>query len=413
MLNASHEELTPAGKVLIVIACGVGMYFTVGIFLIYGFSVFIRPITEETGWDRSAVASAVAPVAIITGLMSPIVGAFADRFGPRRILLISSVTMGAGFFGIAFTSHDLPTFLFAFIMASLLGGAQTAVPYTHVIVGWFHVRRGLALGSMLAFAGVGVATVPPILAGLIEAYGWRMALALAGAASIVVLSFLALFVIRDPPRRGTKAGEALTGASFKDALATPAFWVMLVAFLLNSAVAAGGSVTLPLILSDRGASPEVAASVMSLVGAALVAARVGFGAMIDRLSPLLLTAVAFCAPVLGHLLLATTHSASVAFVSAVLFGLASGAEGDAIGYLLARRFGLRSFGKLYGVNYFAFALGSGIGPATLVWMAADGAQYGAAFTTAAALGCVAPVLLIGLWRRNAISATRDVIPEGN
>lgn len=295
-----RDELSPAAKAVLVLACGIGMYFTVGIFLIYGFSVFVGPITAETGWERAAVMSAVMPVAILSGLPSPAVGALADRFGPRRILLVSAVTMGAGFIGIAYGSHDLPSFLVWFTVAALLGSAQTGVPYTHVIVGWFGSRRGLALGSMLAFAGLGVATMPAILAVAIEAFGWRAALAGAGCVAMAVLFPLAAFVIRDPPQGGAGRDAAPTGEGFRAALGTAAFWLILAAFPLNSAVAIGGSVSLPVILADRGASAELAASVIGVVGAALIGARAGFGALIDRTSPLLLTAAAFCAPVLGH-----------------------------------------------------------------------------------------------------------------
>lgn len=394
----TESVLSSRRKAALVLGCGAGMYFSVGILLIYGFSVFIKPIADETGWSRSAVAAAVAPVALISGLMSPLAGALADRFGPRLVLLVSSVTMGAGIVGIAVLPRDLSSFLLAFTVASILGGAQTGVPYTHVIVGWFDARRGLALGCMLSFVGLGVATVPPILSILIAGWGWRTALAIAGMASVAVLLPVALFIIRDPPRRGSGPSAALRGATFDEAVATPAFWVMLIAFLLNSAVAAGGSVSLPLILADRGAAPEIAASAMSVVGAALVAARLGFGALLDRISPIPLTCVAFCAPVLGHLVLAATNGASPAFISAALFGLASGAEGDAIGYLLARRFGLRSFGKLYGLNYFAFSLGAGVGPLSLIWLAGGGADYTTAFVAGAAVGCLAPALMLSQCR---------------
>ena len=80
-------------QIAIVAGSGAGMYFSIGIVLIYGFSVFIVPIAEDTGWDRTAVAAVVAPIAIVNGLMSPVIGALTDRFGPRRVLTASSVLM--------------------------------------------------------------------------------------------------------------------------------------------------------------------------------------------------------------------------------------------------------------------------------------------------------------------------------
>ena len=346
-----------AGQIALVLGCGTGMYFSIGIILIYGFGVFIVPIADDTGWDRTYVAAVIAPIAIVNGVMSPLVGGLTDRFGPRLVLAVSSVTMAVGLAGIGLVSWDVTSFAAAVATASLLGAAQTGVPYTHVIVGWFHARRGLALGVMLSFVGLGIATVPPILSLVIAEWGWRTAFVAAGLISMSVTLPVVLFVIRDPPvLRKSHAIEA-DGNTLREAVATPSFWLLLGAFLFNYLAAAAGSISLPVILADRGAAAPEAAHVLSVVGVAFTVTRLGFGALLDRLPPIPLTSLAFLAPVAGHLILAGSDGQLPAYVSAVFFGIASGAEGDAMGYLLAKRFGMRSFGKLFGINYLAFTIG--------------------------------------------------------
>ncbi|MGO7010636.1 MFS transporter [Rhizobium johnstonii] len=187
------------------------MYFSIGIVLIYGFSVFIVPITEDTGWDRTVVATVVAPIAVVNGLMSPVVGALTDRFGPRRVLAVSSMSMAIGLIGVGIASQNLTTFIVAVAVASLMGAAQTGVPYTYVVVGWFSARRGLALGVMLSFVGLGIATLPPFLALLISEWGWRFAFMAAGLISMAVTlpSRFSPFVIHpcfsDPTAQGARA----------------------------------------------------------------------------------------------------------------------------------------------------------------------------------------------------------------
>lgn len=387
-----------AGKVLLVLGSGVGMYFSIGIVLIHGFSVFIVPITQDTGWNRAHVAAVVAPVALVNGLMQPLVGALTDRIGPRMVLIVSSLTMGAGLVGIGTTSEYFYSFVAAVVIASILGGAQTGVPYTHVIVGWFHGRRGLALGVMLSFVGLAIASVPVILAWVISIWGWRSAYMAAGVASMFVLLPIALLIVRDPPAR--REARALEGHSLGEAVKTASFWLMLGAFMLNYLAAAAGSISLPVILVDRGLSTADAAVVMTAVGAAFIITRLGFGALLDRFPPAPLTSLVFLAPAVGQLLLAGSDTAGPAYASAILFGLASGAEGDAMGYLLARRFGMKSFGKIFGINYFAFTLGAGVGPATLNLIAAGSAGYQGAFLIFAVVGMLAPALLFTEWRRS-------------
>ncbi|MDF2997589.1 MAG: hypothetical protein K0R27_3226 [Xanthobacteraceae bacterium] len=387
-----------AGQVMLVLGAGLGMYVSIGIVLIHGFSVFIVPIVEDTGWNRTHIAALLTPVAVVNGFMSPVVGALTDRIGPRRVLLISSMTTGAGLIGIGLSSDAFSSFAIALVVASILGGAQTGVPYTYVIVGWFEARRGLALGVMLSFVGLGIATVPPILSAVIAMWGWRSAYIAAGVATALLTLLIALLIIRDPPVRPT-AGTG-DGHTLGEAAATSSFWLMLGAFLLNYLVAAAGSISLPVILADRGVSLANAAMAMSLVGATFTVTRLGFGVLLDRFPAGLLTSVVFLAPVIGHLLLAGTDNALPAYVSAMFFGVALGAEGDAMGYLLAQRFGRRSFGKIFGINYFAFTVGAGLGPALLHFIADEGREYFAAFTTFAVLGAVAPVLLVTDWSRS-------------
>lgn len=391
-----------ASKIPLVLGCGLGMYFSIGIVLIYGFGVFILPIAQDTGWPRAEVAAVVAPLALVNGLMSPLVGWLTDRVGPRRVLLVSAVTTGAGLAGIGLVPGNFPAFVAAVMLAGLLGGAQTGVPYTQVVVGWFQARRGLALGVMLAFSGLGIATVPPLLALAIGAWGWRGAFVAAGLATTLVTAALALFAIRNPPPPGRQQGEA-DGHTLRAAAATASFWLMLAAFFLNQMAAVAGSVSLPVILVDRGVAAADAAVAMSVVGAAFIVARLGFGALLDRFSPLPLTGLVFLAPAAGHLLLGATDGAAPAYASALFFGVATGAEGDAIGYLLARRFGRRQFGRIFGLNYFAFTLASGAGPALLGLLSAGGSRYDTAFAACAAIGALAPLLLFIEWRRASLA----------
>lgn len=385
------------GQVMLVLGAGLGMYVSIGIVLFHGFSVFILPIAADTGWNRTYVAAVVTPVALANGLASPLVGMLTDRFGPRRVLLVSSLTTGAGLIGIGLISSDFSSFVAAVVVASLLGAAQTGVPYTHVIVGWFQARRGLALGVMLSFVGLGIATIPPILSSVIALWGWRSAFIVAGIATTLVTFPVALFIMRDPPPRPPLGGGE--GHTLGEAVATSSFWLLLGAFLMNYLAAAAGSISLPVILADRGVPLAEAALVMSLVGIAFTITRLGFGTLLDRLPAAPLTSLVFLSPVVGHVLLASSDTPPPAYASAVFFGIALGAEADAMAYMLAQRFGTRNFGKIFGVNYFAFTFGAGLGPALLAIIAAEGAHYFVAFAVFAMLGVIAPILLITDWYR--------------
>jgi cyanate permease len=56
-----------------------------------------------------------------------------------------------------------------------------------------------------------------------------------------------------------------------------------------------------------------------------------------------------------------------ASLTAIAIGLALGAELDLLGFLVARYFRLEEFGRIYGWQYGAFILASGLGP---LWVGA-------------------------------------------
>ena len=68
-------------------------------------------------------------------------------------------------------------------------------------------------------------------------------------------------------------------------------------------------------------------------------------------------------PALACFLLAQPEVApSAAFLSAMLIGLAAGAETDLVAYLTVRYFGLANYGRLYGLQYAIFGFASGLSP---------------------------------------------------
>jgi MFS family permease len=66
-------------------------------------------------------------------------------------------------------------------------------------------------------------------------------------------------------------------------------------------------------------------------------------------------------------ILATGATGGLAIIGAIMCGGGIGAEIDIMGFLLSRYFGMRNFGKIYGLVFAAFNLGTGFGPAISGW----------------------------------------------
>lgn len=359
----------------IALGSAAGLYFSSGVVLLYTFSVFIAPIVQDTGWDRTTVAALIGPAALCIGLASPLVGWLTDRFSPRKVLIASAILEGVGVAMIGLLSSTLWQFGVLILIASFMSSIQTSIPYIHLIADWFGRQRGLAMGIALCGSGVGVATLPIGLAHVIAATDWRTAYVVLGMVALTTNLMIALFVLKDAPTiskqvdNGATEGEAVAanheGHSFKATLKSVDYWLLLFAFSLTALLAAGGSILLPSILIERGVDKSQAALLMSAVGISMIFARVIVGWLLDHVWPITIIICICAAPLAGYLVLFIDDSFTGAAIAALLFGLAIGSEGDATPYILSRKYGHRAFGRIYGVQFIGYAVATGYGAMVL------------------------------------------------
>jgi MFS family permease len=157
--------------------------------------------------------------------------------------------------------------------------------------------------------------------------------------------------------------DSLPGTTARTALKQGRFWAMTVAFFL-AAMAINGTLThvIPL-MTDRGAAPQQAAFVFSSAGYAIILGRILAGWCLDRFWGPHVAMFFFAVPILGIALLGSGATGPVPLIGAVLCGVGIGVEIDLMAFLLSRYFGLRAYGKIYGVMFAIFNVGSGLGPA--------------------------------------------------
>ena len=71
------------------------------------FGVYIKPMEAEFGWSRGALSGAAAISLLLLGAAGPFVGRLADRWGPRRVIVLALLLLGAGTIGSAFVQKLL------------------------------------------------------------------------------------------------------------------------------------------------------------------------------------------------------------------------------------------------------------------------------------------------------------------
>jgi MFS family permease len=361
-----------ANRWLVVAASVFGLLVGSGPVLIFSSGVFLKPVSAELGITRGDLSSAVFLAAICTAVACPVLGWLLDRFGTRRVMMPGVLLYALVVAGFGLMQKN-PAFVIPLIYAlvGFVGAVQTPIPYAAVVTQWFDRQRGLALGIATAGVGLGVALLPPFLAMLIGEFGWRHAYFGLGLAVLVLAWVPVALFVREPPALAEAAAHQI-GANLTDALpGTEAsvafkqwqFWALTVAFFLG-VMAINGTLThvIPL-LTDHGIPPQQAAFMFSFAGYAIILGRILAGWCLDRFWGPYVAMCFFAVPMAGIALLGSGATGIVPLIGAVLCGAGIGAEIDLMAFFLSRYFGLKAYGKIYGIMFAVFNIGTGLGPA--------------------------------------------------
>jgi MFS family permease len=361
-----------ANRWLVVIASILGLIVGTGPILIFSFGVFLVPVSQDLGISRGVLSSALGPAGILQAISCLLVGWTIDRWGTRRLMIpgLLVYALAVACFGLM---QATPPFLIFLIFGFLgfVGGVQTPIPYAAVVTQWFDRQRGLALGLATAGVGVGVIVVPKLSAFLIGEVGWRQAyFALAILVLIVAWLPVALFV-REPPtllrsaqrKAGANLTETLPGFDAATAFKTWQFWALTAAFFLGVMAINGTLTHVVALLVDRGIPLQTAANALLIAGIAIIFGRILAGWCLDLLWGPYVAICFFVLPMIGIALLGSGVGGAIPLAGALLCGLGIGAEIDMMAFFLSRYFGLKAFGKIYGLMFAIFNIGTTLGPA--------------------------------------------------
>ncbi|MBB5687713.1 MFS transporter [Sphingobium boeckii] len=348
----------------------------------YTLGVFARPIAEDMGWPQSTVQSGLVFSMIGTVMVAGLAGWMIDRFGVRRVTLVSQMCLVLGFLLLASQNGDPLMWRASWFLIAVLGIGTSPLTWSRGIADWFVNARGFALGIALSGSGITAFAAPPLVDLMIQAYGWRTGYLAIGAAVLFVALPTAwlLFHMREPqgPAGQDVKPMPLYGLTFGEALRGYRFWLILASFA-GISFAIGGSIPNLVPMLKQG-GVEHAALYASLLGVNVIVGRILAGYLLDRFWAPLVAVAMLALPATACVLLALDLSPGIA---AALVGLAGGAEFDLIAYLCARYFGMRNYGRIYAWQWAGFSLAAGAGSYgfALVFDATgsyDGALYAAA-----------------------------------
>lgn len=362
-----EEDLHYYGWRVVLAAC-LGVMAGFGSLFVYTFSVFVKPLSAQFGWGREAISFGFGLAALTVGLVSPLLGRFIDRYGPRRIILPCMTVFGCAVACLGLVRSGIWQFYATCIVIGLVGNGAAHLAFARSISTWFQRRLGTALALVMMGAGLGAMLLPVAAQAVVSRSGWRAAYFFLGALALVLGLPLSWRYIRErgpmTMTRGT-APVPLSGSTWQQGLRSFAFWAI-VAVLFVGSISMNGAVTqLSALLTDRGITAARAALCASILGGSSILGRIVTGWLLDRMFG---GRVGFLIGLItagGMLLLAGANSFAAGSLAAALIGIGAGGEAAITPYLLTRYFGLRAFSTLYGVTWTFYAAAGAAGPIIL------------------------------------------------
>ena len=337
-------------------------------------------ITDESGWDDGSLAFAATLGTWLSGMIAPVIGKLADRFGPRWLMPFGLIVAGISFFVIA-GSNSVVMFYGGYVIGRAISNPVLVglVPRT-AAVNFFRQRRNMALALVSTFRPIAGAINIQIISLIAAHQGWRAAYRYLGVLSLVLILPVMLFVRRRPEDIGLlpdgaspeQAGDGIGSArpqapefswTAKEAVRTSAFWLLLgITALGTLASSATGFSLVPFLVQDAGLSTAAAAGVLSL-GTFLAVANIFWGYLSDNITPrrCLMLMMVGAGAMMAFLL--SVDSVGEALIFAVIWGIFSGGLGSLENMVLAGYFGRASYGTILGVFSPLQMIALGAGPA--------------------------------------------------
>ena len=356
-------------------------------------AVLAVPISKSLGISTELFFWAFTFSLLVSGLLGPRIGRAIDQYGGRKVLPWGNLAAAAGLILLSFASE--PILLFVAWGLIGIGGAMGNYDSAFATaVSFFKEKSNKVIALITVFAGFSSTISWPLTAWIESEADWRVAVLFWAVLQLGVSLPLHLTI----PRSEERQIDLLTGPIRKIIKNKFRFDILLVIFAvmfaLEGFIVSAVNTTLPFLLTELGASTQLALLAAVILGPSQVLARVLMVALTKWLTPMSVAAISIAAHPIGVILvLLFGVNALIPFV--VLHGIGVGLNPFIRGTLPLLFFGSRSYGQRQGYVMMLSKIVSALSPTLLTILVLTNPMAGIIATMI--MGLVAGLLLIWLW----------------
>jgi OFA family oxalate/formate antiporter-like MFS transporter len=209
----------------------------------YAWTLFTKPLTSNFHTTLAAVQVAFAAFIFAETWLVPFEGYLVDRLGPRLLIAIGGVLVGAGWIGSGYAQS-----LRAVIVWYTIGGIGAGAVYGACVgnvLKWFPDHRGLCAGIVSGAYGIGTAATIAPIATMIKTAGYQKTFITWGLIQGTIVVLAAIAIVKPPSGwlpKGWHPGKVpISGVdmTWTQMLGQPSFYII---YVMMTMVAFGGLV---------------------------------------------------------------------------------------------------------------------------------------------------------------------------
>ena len=353
---------TPSWRSPVVVIIAGCLISAIGFGIRSTFGIYLEPMTSDLGWTRETYAFAMALQNLFWGLVLPIAGGLADKYGATRVIALGAVVYALGVWGMSIADTGF--------MLSLTGGvlAGTGIAlsaFTLAMAAMARVvspqRRSLVFGLGTAAGSFGQVLFSPIAQNFVNQYGWASTLVIFSLTALVLIPLAWLLPV-DPSKSVEPTTDQTLRAALQEALQHRGYLLLTLGFFVCGFHVAFITVHFPAYIRDLGLDPIVGAYSLALIGLFNIVGSFGSGYIGQRHSKKQsLAAIYTLRAIVIALLLVLPKTALVIYVFAAVMGLLWLSTVPLTTGIVAQVFGVRYMATLFGIVFLSHQLGSFIG----------------------------------------------------
>ncbi len=379
----------------------------------WAFSLFVKPMTEDLGWSRSAFFGALTARSIVSGIIAPFVGPIQDtKRGPRRLMFLTVFGMGIGLSAMYYVNSLIMFYVLFGVVGTLMAVGGSEMLISAVIPKWFIRKRAPALTWASAGAGAGPLIFPVLVSFVIDGWGWRTGWVVLGVAALVILLPLA-FTVRTrpedmglhpdgdpepPPTAVSRQPSSERSFTRREAMREPSMWLINLSSAFFIMGVTGLQTNWLLFFQDQGFAATTAALSASAFGVGSFSSRFIWGFLAYRYPVRSLMATSVSITAFSVLLIFQVDSVLTMMLVALFNGLALGGNFMMRPLIVANYFGRDHLGAINGVLRPLQVVGGATGPLVVAglfdltgdWHVAFGAVIAIWVASAASIAIARP-----------------------